>query len=247
GKAAKSPLYKLWGAVTDRIPAYGSGGWPKYSVDDLIAEAQRYVALGCRYYKMKIHHPDPRVNRQRVETVRKALGDGVRLMVDVNQKLDVLGAIRQAALLEDLDLYWFEEPVLADDVAACAEVARAIRIPVATGENLHTRFEFRELIERGAARYLMPDVCRANGFSETLRIGHLAAAHQVAVSPHVVHELSLHVVGALSNGSLVEFIDWAPADLFEGMPRCEDGYFRIPARPGHGIGLAPGAERKYRA
>jgi L-alanine-DL-glutamate epimerase-like enolase superfamily enzyme len=118
---------------------------------------------------------------------------------------------------------------------------------VATGENNYTRFEFRELIERRAARYLMPDVCRANGFSETLKIGHLAAAHQIAVSPHVVHELSLHVVGALANGFLVEWIDWTPPDLFEGMPRCEDGHFRIPDRPGHGIALAPGAVEKYRA
>ena len=149
----------------------------------MIGEAERYAALGCRYYKMKIHHPDPRVNRQRVEAVKKALGDDVRLMVDVNQRLDVLGNIRQARLLEDLDLVWYEEPVLADDIAACAEVARAIKIPVATGENNYTRFEFRELIERRAARYLMPDVCRANGFSETLKIGHLAAAHQVLVSP----------------------------------------------------------------
>jgi len=100
-------------------------------------------------------------------------------MVDVNQRLDVLGNIRQAQLLEDLDLVWYEEPALADDLAACAEVAHAIRIPVATGENNYTRFEFRELIERRAARYLMPDVCRANGFTETLRIGQLAAAqHQ---------------------------------------------------------------------
>jgi len=247
GKAAGLPLYKLWGAVTDRIPAYGSGGWPSYSLEDLVAEARSYVAMGCRYYKMKIHHPDPRVNRARVEAVRQALGDEVRLMVDANQRLDVPGAVRQAALLEDLDLHWFEEPVLADDVAACAEVARAIRIPVATGENNQMRFEFRELLERRAARYLMPDVCRANGFSETLRIGHLAAAYQVAVSPHVVHELSLHILGALSNGFLVEFIDWVPADLFEGMPRCEEGHFRIPDRPGHGIALAPEAERKYRA
>ena len=245
GKAAGLPLYQFWGAVTDRVPAYGSGGWPKYSTADLIAEAQRYVAMGCRYYKMKIHHPNPRANRERVQAVRQALGDGVQLMVDANQRLDVLGAIRQAEQLDDLDLFWFEEPVLADDIAACAEVARAIRIPVATGENNQTRFEFRELIERRAARYLMPDVCRANGFTETLLIGRLAAAYQVAVSPHVVHELSLHVVGALSNGSLVEFIDWAPADLFEGMPVCEDGHFRIPDRPGHGIELAPDAVRKY--
>ena len=82
--------------------------------------------------------------------------------------------------LTDLDLVWYEEPVLADDLAACAAVAARIDIPVATGENNYTRFEFRDLIERRAARYLMPDVCRANGFSETLKIGRLAAAHQVA-------------------------------------------------------------------
>jgi L-alanine-DL-glutamate epimerase-like enolase superfamily enzyme len=142
GKAAGLPLYKLWGGVTDRVPAYGSGGWPNYSLDDLIGEAQRYVARGCRYYKMKIHHPDPRVNRERVAAVKKAVGDGVRMMVDVNQKLDVLGNLRQARLLEDLDLVWYEEPVLADDLDACAEVARGIGIPVATGENNYTRFEF---------------------------------------------------------------------------------------------------------
>jgi mandelate racemase len=92
----------------------------------------------------------------------------------------------------------------------------------------------------------MPDVCRANGFTETLRIGQLAAAHQVTVSPHVVHELSLHVAAALPNAFLVEWIDWVPADLFEGMPKCEGGTFRISDRPGHGIGLTPDAEKKYR-
>ena len=245
GKAAGLPLYQLWGAARGTIPAYGSGGWSKYSERELIAEAERYAALGCKYYKMKIHHPDPLENRKRVEGVQRALGGGVRLMVDVNQRLAPLASIRQAEALEDLDLVWYEEPVLADDIAGCAEVARAIRIPVATGENNYTRFEFRELIERRAASYLMPDVCRALGFSETLRIGHLAAAHQLAVAPHVVHELSLQVMGALSNGFLVEFIDWTPPDLFEEMPACKDGCFVIPARPGHGMALAKGAKQRY--
>src|SRR6267143_2714942 len=79
GKVAGLPLYQLWGAVTDRIPAYGSGGWARYSVEDLIGEAERYAGLGCRYYKMKIHHPDPRENRKRVEAVRRVLGDRVKL------------------------------------------------------------------------------------------------------------------------------------------------------------------------
>jgi L-alanine-DL-glutamate epimerase-like enolase superfamily enzyme len=245
GKAAGLPLYKLWGGFTDRVAAYGSGGWGRYTEADLAGEAERYAALGCKYYKMKIHHPDPKVNRARVEAVRKALGPGVRMMVDVNQKLDVEANIRQARLLEEFDLVWYEEPVLADDLAACAEVSRNIRIPVATGENNYTRYEFRELIERRAARYLMPDVCRANGYSETLKIARLAAAHGIAVSPHVVHELSLQICGAASNGFLVELIDWTPPDLFEEMPQCQDGHFRIPQRPGHGMALSRGALQKY--
>jgi L-alanine-DL-glutamate epimerase-like enolase superfamily enzyme len=247
GKVAGQPLYRLWGGATDRVEAYGSGGWARYTVEDIVEEARFYTSQGCRYYKMKIHEPDPRANRKRVEAVRKALGDGVRLMVDVNQKLDVLSSIRQAQMLEDLDLVWYEEPVLADDYAGCAEVARAIKIPVATGENHYTRFEFRELCERRAARYLMPDVGRANGFSETLRIGHLAAAHGLLVSPHVVHEISLQVAGALSNAFLVEYMNWAPPDLFAELPKCEHGAFRVPDRPGHGIALAPDAVKKYRA
>jgi len=246
GKAAKLPLYKLWGAVSDSIACYGSGGWAKYAEKDLVAEAERYAGMGCRYYKMKIHDPDPAVNRKRVETVRKALGPGVRMMVDVNQKLDVMANIRQAKVLEEFDLVWYEEPVLSDDNAACAEVARSIGIPVATGENHYTRYEFRDLIERNAARYLMPDVCRANGFSETLRIARLAAAHGVAVSPHVVYEISIQVAGTLSNGFLVELMDWMPADLFEELPACREGEIRIPERPGHGLTLHKGAVAKYK-
>src|SRR5205809_8086559 len=79
GKAANLPLAKLWGGTTDRVDAYGSGGWGSYSLGGLIGEAKKYAAAGCRYYKMKVHDPDPRVNRQRVEAVLKALGDALRL------------------------------------------------------------------------------------------------------------------------------------------------------------------------
>ena len=92
----------------------------------------------------------------------------------------------------------------------------------------------------------MPDLCRASGFSETLKIGRLAAAHRLAVSPHVVHQRSLQVAGALSNGFLVEWIDWVPEDLFAEMPVMQGGDFLIPDRPGHGMALAPGAQQTYR-
>jgi L-alanine-DL-glutamate epimerase-like enolase superfamily enzyme len=245
GKAAKQPLYKLWGAAAERIPAYGSGGWAKYGVEDLVAEAQKYAGLGCKYYKMKIHHPDPAVNASRVAAVKKALGPGVRMMVDVNQGRDVLGNIEQARRLEEFDLLWYEEPVLADDFDSYEEVASRIEIPIAAGENHYTRWEFKQLFDRKCVQYAMPDVCRANGFSETLRIGKLAAAHGVQLTPHLIHEISIHVVGALSNGFLVEFMDWAPPDLFEELPACKDGFIRIPDKPGHGMALHAKAIEKY--
>ena len=247
GKAGKLPLYKIWGAANDRIPAYGSGGWSKYSIDDLVTEAQKYAALGCKYYKMKIHHADPAVNATRVAAVKKALGPGVRMMVDVNQTRDVLANERQARLLEEYDLLWYEEPVLADDFDGYSDVAARIRIPIAAGENHYTRWEFKQLLERKAIHFAMPDVCRANGFSETLRIGKLCAAHGVQLTPHLIHEISIHVVGALSNGFLVEYMDWAPPDLFVEQPECKDGLFRIPERPGHGMTLHPKAIEKYGA
>src|SRR5258708_21031212 len=72
GKMAGLPLYQLWGAGTDRIPAYGSGGWARHSVGDLVAKAERYAGPGGRYYKMKIHHPTPRENRKRHQARRSA-------------------------------------------------------------------------------------------------------------------------------------------------------------------------------
>jgi L-alanine-DL-glutamate epimerase-like enolase superfamily enzyme len=246
GKAAKLPLYRMWGGAAEKAGCYGSGGWGKYAEKDLVAEAERYAGMGCKYYKMKIHDPDPAVNARRVGAVKKALGPGVRMMVDVNQKLDVMGNVRQARLLEEFDLVWYEEPVLSDDNAACAEVAAMINIPVATGENHYTRYEFKDLLDRKAARYLMPDVCRANGYSETLRIGHLAAAYGIQVSPHVAYEISTHVCAALSNGFLVELMDWLPEDLFEEVPQCKDGAIRMDSKPGHGISLRKGAVSKYR-
>jgi len=246
GKAANLPLYRLWGGAASRVACYGSGGWGRYAEKDLVAEAERYAGMGCRYYKMKVHDPDPAVNARRVATVKKALGPGVRMMVDVNQKLDLAGNIAQARLLEAFDLVWYEEPVLSDDNALCAAVSESIAIPVATGENHYTRYEFRDLIEKKAASILMPDVCRANGFSETLKIAHLAAAHNVPVSPHVVYEISIQVAAAISNGFLVELMDWMPGDLFEDIPACRDGHIALPERPGHGIVLHHRALERYR-
>ena len=94
---------------------------------------------------------------------------------------------------------------------------------------------------------MQPDVAWAGGLSETLKIAHLAAGHGVAVSPHVVYEISIQVAGALANSFLVELMDWMPEDLFEDIPVCREGAIRIPDRPGHGMTLHKNALSKYRS
>jgi L-alanine-DL-glutamate epimerase-like enolase superfamily enzyme len=245
GKAVGRPVWQLFGAHTTRIPVYGSGGFLSYTVDELIAEAEGFRAQGCRHYKFKLGRPDVMENVERVRLLREALGDDMEILVDANQRWDVATNIRVGNLLGDYNLYWYEEPVLADNIEQCADVAAAIPVPVATGENEYTRYGFRDLIEARAAQYLNPDVHRCGGFSEMLKISHLAAAYDVKIAPHLVPELSIHVLVSIPNAALVEFLAGAPEGLWEHDPVIVDGHMEPPNRPGHGMAFSKDALKAY--
>ena len=244
-KSMDQPVWRLLGAHAGKMPVYGSGGFLPYSVDQIVTEAEGFRALGCRYYKFKLGRPNLMENVARVREVRKALGDGMEILVDANQRWDVATNIRVANQLEDCALYWYEEPVLADNIAQCAEVARAIATPVATGENEYTRYGFRDLIDHKAARFLNPDIHRCGGFSEMMKIAHLAAAYDVKIAPHLVPELSIHVLVSIPTGALVEFLAGSPDDLWVDPPKIVDGMMAPPDRPGHGMEFSAEAIKRY--
>ncbi len=177
--------------------------------------------------------------------MREALGDGMEILVDANQRWDVATNIRVANAIADYDIFWYEEPVLADNINQCAEVAAAIPIPVATGENEYTRYGFRDLIDACAAEYLNPDIHRCGGFTETMRIAHLAAAYDVKVAPHLVPELHVSVLAAIPNGALVEVLAGSPDNLWEHPVEIVDGHLLPPDRPGHGMAFSAEAIRDY--
>jgi L-alanine-DL-glutamate epimerase-like enolase superfamily enzyme len=245
GKSMDRPLWQLFGAYTDSIPVYGSGGFLSYSVDEIVEEARGFIEQGCRYYKFKIGRPNVLENVQRVREVRKALGDDVELMVDANQRWDVATNIRVGRMLEDCALYWYEEPVLADNIAQCAEVAKAIPIPVATGENEYTRYGFRDLVDAGAAQILNPDIHRCGGFSEMIKICHHAAAYDIKIAPHLVPELSISVLVSIPNAAVVEGLAGSPDNLWRDPIEIVDGNMRPPNRPGHGMEFSAEALRLY--
>ena len=245
GKSAGKPVWQLFGGFAEEVPVYGSGGFLSYSVDDLIKEAEGFIAQGCRHYKFKLGKPNLMENVERVRAVRKALGNDVEILVDANQRWDVATHLKIGRYLEEFDLFWYEEPVLADNIEQCAEVARALRIPIATGENEYTRYGFRDLIEAKAARYLNPDIHRAGGFSEMMKISHLAAAYNIQIAPHLVPELSIHVLAAIPNGALVEFLAGAPTEMWKDPPQIRKGMMSPPNRPGHGMELSDFALKRF--
>lgn len=244
-KSMDQPVWRLLGAHADKAPVYGSGGFLPYSIDQLIAEAEGYREQGCRHYKFKIGRPDVMENVERVRELRKALGDDMEILVDANQRWDVATNIRVANELADCNLYWYEEPVLADNIAQCAEVARAIPIPVATGENEYTRYGFRDLVDQKAAHYLNPDIHRCGGFSEMMKIAHFAAAYDIKIAPHLVPELSVQVLVSIPNGALVEVLSGSPEDLWENPVEIVDGMMAPPDRPGHGMEFSADAIKHY--
>ena len=235
GKAAGLPLYRLLGGAQDRVPAYHSGGlWLSLSTDELVEQAGQFVAQGFRAIKMRLGQTDPADDVARVRAVREAVGPGVALMADANQGLNEAQAIRLGRQLEAFGLAWFEEPLPAWDLDGLARVAAALDTPVASGETEYTRYGFRRMIELRSADILMPDLQRVGGVSEFMRVGHMAEAHDIAVSSHLFPETSFQVLGALSNASYLEYMPWF-SDLYNERLEFEDGRAVVPERPGWGF------------
>ena len=243
GKTAGVPLYKLLGGYRNRVPAYLAGGYyvEGKGMDDLAEEMRGKVAAGARYVKMKIAGAPMAEDVERVRVVREAIGPGVELMVDANNAYSPLEAIRFARRIEDLDIYWFEEPVHAEDYEGLARVWAHTAIPIATGENEYTRYGFRDLIACGGVDILQPDANVLGGITEYRHIASLASAHGLPVAPHGSALLHVHLVAAVSNGLIVEHVvteGESKRGFFKTSLQLDaEGMVSPPEAPGLGIEL----------
>ncbi len=245
GKAAGKPLYKLLGACRNEVPTYASGFWLQQSTDELVQDARAFVREGYRAMKMRIGKPRMEEDVERVQTVREAIGPEVNLMVDANQRFTVDHAIRLGRRLEELNLTWFEEPVPAYDLDGSARVAAALDLPIASGENVYTRYGFRRMLEKQAADILMPDLIRVGGVTEFLKVAHMAGAYDAPVTPHLFPEESMHLVAAISNSTYVENISWL-SPLYAERIELRNGLIVLPQRPGFGFSFDPEVIERYR-
>ncbi len=201
GKVCGKPIHKLiGGAYREQVNAYATG--MDRLIEEAVDEAQGYVEDGFTAIKMKIGLGSPKLDIARVEAVRKAIGDDVRLMVDANHCFTVPAAIRLGRQLEQLDVEWFEEPISPEDLDGYVEVTRALDMAVAGGENEYTRWGFKDIVSRKAMDIIQPDVCAAGGISECRKIAALATAHGVECVPHAWGSVigvaaTLHFLAAL--------------------------------------------------
>lgn len=202
-------LASLLGATRDRLPVYGSGVNLHYSLDELLAQVQRWIDRGISSVKIKVGKPDLAEDVDRVAAVRELLGPDRALMIDANQRWDIPQARAAAEALARFDLAWLEEPLRSDDTAGYRALRRDIDVPIAMGENVHTAYRFRDLIDAEAADIYQPNIVRVGGITPALRIADLVLERGARLAPHLLPDLSAQFAVALPGEVEVEDVEEA--------------------------------------
>jgi len=264
GQALGKPVYQLLGGtVRERIKAYANG-W--YTVERTPQEfhqaARREVDKGYRALKFdpfgagyyELDHVEQQRAIALVEAVRDAVGPEVEILIEMHGRFNPATAVEIARELERFKPSWIEEPVPPENLAALKRVSDKVTIPVATGERLHTRYDFRTLFELQAADIIQPDITHFGGLLEAKKLAAWAEAYYVLVAPHnvggpVSTAAALHFAASTPNFKIQEhfndFSDPWVKDAAPGNPEVVDGYFALPEGPGLGVKLNKDIVREH--
>ncbi|HLJ13832.1 MAG TPA: mandelate racemase/muconate lactonizing enzyme family protein [Bryobacteraceae bacterium] len=258
GKASQQPLYKLWGAAKERVPAYASM-IQLSTPEERVRMAVQLKAEGWKAIKLRLHYQTIRQDIHLVEAVRKAVGDEMEIMTDANQAQsagnwqpgvlwDFRRALETARELQRLNVYWLEEPLRRYDFDGLAELNRLVDIPIAGGENNHGVHEYRWMLEKGVFDILQPDVMVADGVTGFREIAGLGLAFNKRVIPHhgggnLGTIAQLHCIASWPNSPWIELLHDPPIgaytngfSIMENPPLVDkEGYLRPPDGPGLGV------------
>ena len=256
GQSLGKPVYQLLGgAVRDRIKAYANG-W--YTVERTPHEfnqaAKRVIEKGYRALKLdpfgagfyELDRAEKSKAVALVEAVRDAVGPDSEILVEMHGRFNPATAVEIARELEPFKPSWIEEPVPPENLAALKKVAEKVSIPVATGERLHTRYDYRTLFELQAADIIQPDITQFGGLLETKKLAAWAEIYYVLVAPHnvggpVSTAAALHFATSTPNFKIQEhFNDFTESwvkTAAPGNPEVVDGHFALPQGPGLGVKL----------
>ena len=253
GKHYGVPVYKLLGgAVRDRIRVYAHWGIGSLAEDSLAASRERLDLLLESGYtafksgpggKWRGHEPPAVIDRfvECAFLMREWVGPEVELAFDFHGKMTPALAIEICHEIKDMRPMFVEEPVPQENVDALKLVSDHVTFPIATGERLLSRWEFRQVLEKQAAAYIQPDGSHAGGITELKKIANMAEAYYIHVLPHcaigpVAFTSCMHVDAVIPNFLAQEQVDWAlGADILKQNWQVVDGHIELPDKPGLGI------------
>jgi L-alanine-DL-glutamate epimerase-like enolase superfamily enzyme len=245
-RRCNTPLWRLLGGFDPAVPCYAGGIDLDFTLDALLRQTDDNLAKGFRAIKMKVGRARLSEDVERVRAMRTHLGPDFPLMVDANMRWTVDEAIRAARAFQDSNLVWLEEPTIPDDVAGHARIVRDGGLPIATGENLHTLHEFKQMIEAGGVTFPEPDVTNCGGVTVFMKVAHLAEAYNLPLTSHGVHDLTVHLLAAAPNRSYLEVHGFG-LDRYIAEPLAiRDGKAIAPERAGHGVAFDWAALEKLR-
>lgn len=236
-RRAGLPLWRHLGGHDPKVTAYAGGIDLQFTLDELLEQTRANLEKGFRAIKMKVGRSRSSEDLERVAAMRELLGPDVPLLVDANMRWRVDEAVRAARRLADHDVFWLEEPTIPDDVEGHARIAREGGLPIATGENFHTIYEFQKFIAAGAVAFPEPDLATLGGITPWLKVANLAEAHNLPVTSHGVHDLHVHLLAAVPNSSFLEVHGFGLERYTRSGLVLSDGCATAPDRPGHGVEL----------
>ncbi|MFJ8670297.1 mandelate racemase/muconate lactonizing enzyme family protein, partial [Streptomyces sp. NPDC093600] len=266
GKALGVPVWQLLGGkITDQVKAYANGWYTTERTPDAYHQAAKNViARGYRALKidpfgtghLELDPPQTRYAVSLIEAVRDAIGPDTELMLEMHGRFSPATAIRIAHEMAPYHPAWLEEPVPPENLKALQKVADKVTTPIATGERIHDRIEFRELFETQAADIIQPDLGHIGGILETRKLAATAETHYTLIAPHnvggsVLTAANLQLAACTPNFKILEhFNDFADADIkniVTGAPQIdpETGCFPLPHTPGLGIELDTDAAAEH--
>jgi mandelate racemase len=228
------------------VPAYNSNGLWLNDVASLGEEARELVAEGgFRGLKLRLGREKLADDLAAIETIRAAVGQDIKLMVDFNQGLSLGDALHRCHALDDQGLYWLEEPIAYNNLAGFAQLARELKTPVQLGENFYGPRALFQALAMGCGDYVMPDLMRIGGVTGWLRSAAIAGAAGVEMSTHLYPEFAAHLMRVTETAHWLEWQDWADPILTEPFA-IADSHLTVPNRPGAGIEWNEDAVRRYR-
>lgn len=246
GTRVGKPLYALLGAKSREIPAYGSGVDLPMPLEELLAQVERFMELGLPGVKVKIGRDDPAEDESRVAAVRKLIGDSIDLMVDANMSFGTEEALERGTRLEQFGLFWYEEPMIPEDVSGHARLVREMDVPIAVGESLHSVYEFERYVGERAAEVVQIDPVTNGGITSSLRALKLADEAGLNTSSHYTDELSAHLLCASARPIYLEKHAFALDQYLQVPQRVVGGRVRPTETPGTGLRFDEGALAPYR-